>query len=450
MNKHTLQINFTSLFAPAISDGPLSVDALHNYFSHMTQGLNAFKEAHLMGYAHLPFDQQALEDVMKLRAQLQGYRQVVVFGIGGSALGAQSIYYALRGAYAQFENDQPRLFVLDHIEPLGLLELCDTLDIPSTVFILISKSGDTSETLAQYLALLHKQKNITSEQVVIITDPQKGFLREFSKKQSVKTLSVPPEVGGRFSVFSAVGLLPLSLVGVDIEALIQGAQIMQKQCERVDLNHNPAAIMAVSWYRWFKEKNMSQLVMMPYSDRLRYVSDWFAQLFGESLGKQGLGFTPIKALGVTDQHSQLQLYLEGPRDKVTVFLDVENYRNTAPTAELGFQDDRIEFLSHRSLHELMRAEKMATEECLRENHRPNQTITLSELNEKNLGQLYQLFMNVVPMIGAIMGINPFDQPAVERIKKLTFGLMGRKGFENEAGHFKNTQHNPKIVYTSES
>jgi len=207
--------------------------------------------------------------------------------------------------------------------------------------------------------------------------------------------------------------------------------------------------MATVWYHWLQNKKLSQVVMMPYSDRLRYVSDWFAQLFGESVGKGGLGYTPIKAVGVTDQHSQLQLYLEGPRDKLISFLDVSHYDNDAPTGASAFTDERISFLHNISLKELMQAEKKATEESLRENNRPNQTITLPRLDEYPLGQLYQLFMNVVPFIGALMDINPFDQPAVERIKRLTFGLMGRKGFENEAAHFQDAKHNPLIFYSDE-
>lgn len=451
MKNKSVQIDLTHLFQPAIADGPHSYADFQEAFSLAQDRMETMRQKNLLGYAGLPADAQAVEAVLQAAAKYKNIKNVVVLGIGGSALGAQSLYYALRGGFYGLGSKQtaPRLFVLDHIEPCAFLELPQYIDAKDSLFVLISKSGDTSETLAQYLALVKSFGKISKENLFVITDPQKGFLREMATNQGLPTLPVPSAVGGRFSVFSAVGLFPLALAGIDIERLIAGAGSMQNYCNDSQLTQNPAGLMATAWYHWLHSKNLSQVVMMPYSDRLRFVSDWFAQLFGESLGKQGLGYTPIKAVGVTDQHSQLQLYLEGPRDKLITFLEVSHYDDAAQTGVSENTDERIAFLHNTNLKDLMQAEKKATEESLRENGRPNQTITLPSLDEYPLGQLYQLFMNVVPLMGALMNINPFDQPAVERIKRLTFGLMGRKGFENEAAHFQDAKRNPLIFYSDE-
>jgi len=459
MKNKSLQIDLTHLFLPAIADGPASFSDFQQQFLRAQKGLQDFKTRGLLAYADLPFQTKILDDVLMAVKKYKGCRNVVVFGIGGSALGAQSIDYALRGSplFYNSPSTTPRLLVLDHIEPSAFLAMRDALDPKDSVFVLISKSGDTSETLAQYLFLIKHMPAVPRDNIFVITDPKKGFLRELATRKKWSTLPVPPEVGGRFSVFSAVGLFPLALVGIDVASLVLGAKNMQSFCNTNSLAENPGALMAVVWHYWLVTQHMTQVVMMPYSDRLRYFSDWFAQLFGESLGKkvvgsngeQHVGFTPIKAVGVTDQHSQLQLYLEGPRDKLLSFVDVDSYDDAGCLGVSDFADDRIEFLNDKTLLALMRAEKQATAEALRENQRPNQTVSLASLDEYSLGQLYQLFMNVVPYLGALLDINPFDQPAVERIKRLTFGLMGRKGFSEEAQKLSATNQNPLLFFSDE-
>lgn len=228
---------------------------------------------------------------------------------------------------------------------------------------------------------------------------------------------------------------------------------METLCQSSKLAQNPAGLLAMSLYAW-QQKGRSQVVVMPYADRLRLVSDWFAQLWGESLGKactidgqkKYVGSTPIKAVGVTDQHSQLQLYLEGPKDKVVLFIDVDDFNSDGHLSTIKTKDDRIDFLSGSSLAKLLKAEKLATEESLRENDRPNLSIKMSMVNEFQLGQLYQLFMNVIPYMGSLMGINPFDQPAVERIKQFTYGLMGRKKFDDYASKISDNPHDKRFIF----
>lgn len=436
MPESLLQIDLTSLYYPSMAEALHKPQDLQKGFEFVQKRIAKMNEAGLLGFSDLPFDQEMLESILQAKERYKNVKNIVVFGIGGSALGAQSIWYALNGAFAnlQTEREDPRFFVIDHIEPLALQELQEQLDAKDTLFIIISKSGNTSETLAQYRFLCEHFKNLSLENLFIITDQDKGFLKKQAEEEGIATLPVPKNVGGRFSVLSPVGLFPLAVAGVDIERLLQGARTMEEFCRKNSLSDNPAALMALTWNYWLQEKKFSQVVMMPYSDRLRFFSDWFAQLFGESLGKVKedghVGFTPIKALGVTDQHSQLQLYLEGPRDKIICFVDVTNYKNEGSLGQKQFGDDRIDFLAGSSMAKLMHAEKQATQKSLSENSRPNQTITLSGLDEFQLGQLYQLFMHVVPFLGALLEINPFDQPAVERIKNLTFALMGRKGFED--------------------
>ncbi len=439
--RHKITLDLNNLFQPAISHGLKNLSKLEPQFKEMHQAVMVLKRTGHLPFSTLPEDPILLDNVLTQTKQYAKVQNIVVLGIGGSALGTASIYQAIHGAYANHlrakNKTQPKLHVVDHIDPTTVMDLFELIKDEKNLFVIISKSGNTSETLAQYLLIKKVFGEKSQENMFFITDPHNGFLRDFVAKNNLPSLTVPTGVGGRFSAFTSVGLFPLAVSGVNITELLDGARHVENECRQGVLAQNPAALIALCTYEWMQKHKTTQVVMLPYTDRLRLFSDWFAQLWGESLGKRYtvngkekfIGSTPLKSVGVTDQHSQLQLYLEGPKDKIIYFVEIEKFSQKATLSDNKLDDEKIDFLTGKSLQELMRAEKIATEESLRENNRPNATIKLTEINEFQIGQLYQLFMNVIPYMGALLNINAFDQPAVERIKQFTFGLMERKGFE---------------------
>ena len=450
-----LKIDLNNLFQPAIKKGLSHFKNFKDDFDKIHKGLSVLRLTKQIGFSELPYDTDLVQDILQTKSDLNltSFDHVILFGIGGSALGPHSIYTALNGEFESQNTNHPKLLVLDNIEPLLYDDLCQKVSGKKNFFLFVSKSGNTSETLAQFL-FAQKTFNLNETNTIFITDSKKGFLRDFISDKNFKSYSIPENVGGRFSVLSPVGLVPLAFCGVDIQNLLEGAKSMEEQCRKNDLSENPAGLLATTTYEWMKKQSKSNFVMLPYSSRLKYFADWFCQLFGESLGKRfdlsgnevQTGFTPIKSLGATDQHSQLQLYLDGPKDKLVNFIEIESYKNAMSLGDRKTKDDRIDFLSGKSFKDLLQAEKKATEESLRSQDVPNFTVSLPELNAHTLGQLYQLYMNVIPLLGGLDNINPFDQPAVEQIKKFTFALMGKAGFEKQKEEFDNLKKSPEFIF----
>lgn len=457
-SRHPIVLDLNNLFQPAIKDGLKKISDFDKSFHQIHDGVKALKKTGQLPFSKLPSDDVILQQVQQAAQKFSGFENIVVFGIGGSALGASSLYQSFTGLYGNLKRDRkntsPRLFVLDNIDPNTIADVFKLTSSQKNLYIFISKSGNTSESLAQYLYVKRVAPELSNQNCFVITDSENGYLRALSEQENYESLSIPTGVGGRFSVFSSAGLFPLAVCGIDIETVLDGAQHAESQCQHDVLAQNPAALLAFSLHAWLKKKKMSQVALMPYSDLLRAFSEWFAQLWAESLGKKStlngkkefIGSTPLKNVGVTDQHSQLQLYLEGPRDKIVLFVDVEDTGGQGQLSDGKIGDERIDFLVGCSLKELMTVERMATEESLRENDRPNATIRLSMINEFQMGQLYQTFMNLIPYMGSLLNINPFDQPAVERIKKFTFGLMGRKGFEDFELKIKGREKKKELIF----
>ena len=268
--------------------------------------------------------------------------------------------------------------------------------------------------------------------IVATTDRKVGVLRQIAEQEGYKTFVVPDDVGGRFSVFSAVGLLPFALVGLDIDEIVSGIKDMDLALKNTDINENISAQSALIHYLLDTQKGKNMTVMMPYSSRLRYVSDWFVQLWAESLGKNDyVGQTPIKALGATDQHSQIQLFNEGPNNKVINFIRVEEFDNTLEIPNI-FEYTGIGSLGGKSINRLLNAEADATKVALVDNKRPVLTITRDKINGYNIGQLLYMLEVQTAIAGALYGVNAFNQPGVEQAKNYTYALMGRMGYEESA------------------
>jgi len=362
------------------------------------------------------------------------FDNLVVLGIGGSALGLRCAAQALLPPFWNLRSKQerrgrPRLFVCDNIDPESFAGLMGMLDISRTCFTVISKSGGTTETASQFLiAKSHLEEALGDgwrKNVVAVTDPEKGILRQIVNDEGLASFPVPSMLGGRFSVLCAVGLFPAACVGIDIEGLVGGARSMAERCQADTLDENPA-YKTGGFHYWFdakKGKNMS--VMIPYSDALSLASDWYAQLWAESLGKNGGGSTPVKALGATDQHSQVQLYMEGPKDKVFTFVGVERFRVDEKTTRISRPYDAYEYLDGKDMGTILKAEELATSRALASEGRPNMTVTMPEVDAEHLGEFFMLYETATAFAGALYGINPFNQPGVELGKRLTKEILGK-------------------------
>ena len=401
----------------------------------------------MMGWTELPYNQKEIvaDIIDTAKAIKKKFDNFVVLGIGGSALGPIAAFQALchlrHNELPKSKRKAPKLYVEDNVDPERMAALLDVLDLDKTIFNVVTKSGATSETMAQYLIIMKILKDKYGEKakdhMIATTSANKGNLIKIAQQEGLKTFYIPDGVGGRFSELCPVGLLPAAVAGIDIKAMLAGAQYMDKICKNKDVKKNPALMTAFLEYLAMQRgKNIS--VMMPYADSLKYIADWYCQLWGESLGKavdnEGnevfVGQTPVKALGVTDQHSQVQLYREGPFDKVITLIAVDNYRSTVEISE-GCKDiPDVSFLCGHTMNELITAERKATEYALTTAHRLNYTITLPEVNAFTIGELLYLFEMETAYAGAMLNINTFNQPGVEGGKNATYALFGRKGYEN--------------------
>lgn len=377
------------------------------------------------------------------------FDNILVLGIGGSALGGIAVTEALLKPYwnllsKEQRGDFPRIFFLDNIDPDSINGLLDILDLKKTLVNVITKSGSTAETMSQFMIVKDRlEKELGEDEyrknVVATTDKQTGVLRQIAEQEGYKTFVVPDDVGGRFSVFSAVGLLPFALVGIDIDEIMNGIKDMDLALKNTDINENIAAQNALIQYLLDIKRGKHISVMMPYSSKLKYVSDWYVQLWAESLGKdtdkQGnhvhIGQTPVKALGATDQHSQIQLYNEGPNDKIINFIRVKEFDTTLDIPKI-FEYTGIGYLGGKTMNDLINAEADSTKVSLSDYARPTVTITMPKVNGYYLAQLLYMFEVQTAIAGELYNINTFNQPGVEQAKNYTYALMGRAGYEDSA------------------
>ena len=449
MSKTTL--DYRNMLAPALDGRGFDPDRLEGDLADRFEGARAafegLREAGRLGFLDLPYATETLDRVTEVADGFgQWFENLVVLGIGGSGLGTVTLRDALLGPHWNELDEEareyyPRLFVLDNPDPATVGSLLDRLDLRKTLFNVVSKSGSTAETMALYLVVRGRLAEVVEEDKVrghflFTTDPDQGALRRIAEAEDIPTLPVPSNVGGRFSVLSPVGLLPAAISGVDVKALLEGAAAMEERCRGPVLKENPAGLLAVLLHAADREEGMPIHVLMPYSDRLRAFALWFQQLWAESLGKaRGVdgeeletGPTPLPAVGATDQHSQVQLFMEGPRDKVVVFLGSTEARRIEIPA-LHREIPTLSYLGGHTLDELLEAERRATAEALRRRGRPSMELEVARVTEEVMGELFMLFQIATIFAGDLYGVDPLDQPGVELGKTLTYGLLGREGFD---------------------
>lgn len=431
---------------------PAELKALQPAIQAGHKAMLSDRKSKRIGFFELHRDKAALKEVKAAVRHFSEKRpkNLVVLGIGGSALGTSTLVRALKPALynhlsADARGGYPRIFVVDNVDPETFQEVMDFCDPAETVYNFISKSGSTAETLSQSIVVIEALerrvgKGKVGEHVVVTSDPPSvgkstAPLLALKDKYRLHGLTMPANVGGRFSVFTAVGLFPAGMIGIDVDSLLAGAAEMDRRCSKPDIGTNPAYQRAAFQYLAYAKKGKTMSVLMPYADSLSLVSDWYRQLWAESLGKaigegdnlMRVGQTPIKALGVTDQHSQLQLYLEGPNDKIITIMDVGRMRHKVPMPRSVLPKGHAGYLSGITMQDLLRAECKATAGALREAGRPVLEIRLNQVNAFSMGELLYMFELETAMTAQLLGVNAYDQPAVERIKVLTRQYLGGAG-----------------------
>ena len=393
-----------------------------------------------IGFFDLPDDRATARACMDYARDLDPQIDtVVILGIGGSSLGPRALYSALAPAFDQLSPRSPgmprRLFFPDNIDPVTFGALLERVDLEKTLWNVVTKSGGTAETAAQILVVNERLEKAlgarAKDRVVCTTDPAKGALRATATQRGYRAFDVPPSVGGRFSVLSPVGLLPAALAGLDVAGLLDGARRMRDRVLAPDITTNPALLLASLLHHHHVVRGRPMTVMMSYVDGLYDTADWFRQLWGESLGKDGTGPTPIAARGATDQHSQLQLFAEGPDDKSYLFLGVGERASELriPDGELAQSQAEYKYLVGHGIGELLDAELLGTTSSLVRRGRPVGKLTLSRVSAESLGELIMLLEAATAFAGPLYGIDPFDQPGVEEAKRLAFAALGRPGYE---------------------
>jgi glucose-6-phosphate isomerase len=440
-----ISIDFTNMMASAVENGVTDAewDEAFGAFAAVHKDVTTLRNEGVADFMNLPRNKPLLQQSIDFARRVRGrYDDVVILGIGGSALGPIALKTALcqsgwNELTAEARSGSPRLHVLDNIDPVTIIAVLDRMKLERTLFIVTSKSGGTAETMSQFL-IAHDRITTAglsvSDHFVFVTDPKNGALRPLATELSVPALDIPPGVGGRYSVLTPVGTLPAALLGIDVSHLLAGAGEMLDKCDTTDLIGNPAGIIGSLFYVSDVRHGRAIDVLMPYADPLRDFAAWFVQLWAESLGKQradgkSVGSTPLPALGATDQHSQVQSFMEGPANKSVAFIAVQDHSSDIiiPTAfehvkELGY-------LGGHSLGALLNIEQRATAGALAKRGRANLTIHIEKIDAWHVGGLMMMLELATAYAGQMYGVNAFNQPGVELGKQFAYALMGRPGSE---------------------
>ena len=443
----TIAFDFTNMMAGALPAGAGITRA--EWEAAATPFAAAHRAVHTrtadLGFLTVPENETLLTQSLAVADAAVGrFDDVLLLGIGGSALGPIALRTALCPPHwnalpAEARGGRPRLHVLDNVDPATIAATLARLTLARTLVLVVSKSGGTVETMAQYLIVREALAQALGEaaareHLVFVTDPEVGALRRLARSEGIRTVDVPPNVGGRFSVLAPVGILPAALLGIDVRALLAGAAHATRGAETPELTRNlPGAFAVLQWLADTGHGRRIQ-VLMPYADPLRDVALWFVQLWAESLGKVHpagghVGPTPVPALGATDQHSQVQLFMEGPADKTVTFVAVRGREREGRIPSRHADIPELGYLGGHTLGELIAIEHRATAGALAARGRFNATMALDAVDAWHVGALMQTFALATAYAGALYGVNAFDQPGVELGKQFAYAMLGRAGSE---------------------
>ncbi len=372
------------------------------------------------GFFHLPQDTDLLSESKAVYEKFKHKKYFIHVGIGGSALGPDMFLKAL-GSKKGVE-----FIFLNNIDPDDLDRQLAKVNIKDALIYIVSKSGTTAETVAAMCILAGKlntagiKEDQFKDYFVFCTDPQKGDLRKIASQWGVCALTIPSNIGGRFSVLTPVGFLPMLFAGIDAERVLKGAA--ELQVKLTDKTQGQEFFKLATWVKDLHDKGIRQTVMMPYSSLLKEFSAWFVQLWAESLGKEGKGMTPVPAYGATDQHSQMQLFMEGPEDKTLFLIEVEKFEHDYPLSN-NIPGDSFKTLGAFSLATLMKAEFEGTLEALKESKKHVVHLRIPAVNEESLGQLILFSECLTVLMGKMLKVDPFNQPGVEAGKKYAYAWL---------------------------
>ncbi|MBI2995564.1 MAG: glucose-6-phosphate isomerase [Candidatus Melainabacteria bacterium] len=428
MNRQRIRIDLTNYFN--IESGANFKSCQDKVFNIIANLYSSKSDPQAMaGWLNLPCDLKMFEEINNFVQGIlssERYEHLLVLGIGGSSLGAQAIIEGLNTPlWNRLSKGKRKEFLtvdfIDNLDPVIIRTILSRLKLNKTLFVVASKGGSTVETIIPMLVIkkwLQEEACDFYKQCVFVTTENKGLLFDIGKRNSVTMFFIPENIGGRYSVFSPVGLLPIALCGVDINEIRAGILEADNLCKLQDLKLNLAASIALCAYFSYVA-NKTIFVLMPYSTCLKRFVDWFIQLWAESLGKSRRGSTPLGAIGATDQHSQIQMFNEGQNDKLVCFVKINKHKRDLTIPDFSSESQEFKLYADHKIGEVLNIELDATRRALTENERPNFTITLPELDEYYLAKLMYIFEVATAATGNLLGVNPFNQPGVELAKKYT-------------------------------
>lgn len=444
-----MKFNYSNMLEEAIGKHGLPLNSLLESRTSLNQIKERIQKKINKDYYPLQLPEvmaSHLDKIKKTAKKIQeNYENFVIVGIGGSSLGNELLHYAINGIYYNdsISRKTPRIYFMDNIDPESTKTLLTMLDLKKTMFNIITKSGNTAETMQNLLSITDalKKKNLDLEKhLIFTTDPEKGLLRKLSHELSVETFAIHPLVGGRYSVLSSVGLLSAAVEGINIDALLRGAELVKKNITKEsNPAHCAALLLPLIQYKLYKERGVNINTLFIYSDGLSHFGTWYRQLLSESIGKQfthreeqiSTGITPIGVRGATDQHSMLQLFMEGPFDKFIIFIAPVKYRKDFSLKGNLINSEDINYLKNKKASQLIKSEFLATQTAIKTSGKPSVAIEIPEINEEELGKLIYFAEYEVIALGEMLNVDPINQPAVEFGKQLTYGIMKRKGFEEK-------------------
>ena len=451
-----IEFNFKYVLESAIEENGFEESEIKSFESELVaarRSLNELRRSGEVGFYDEISNIGMVSDIKTAAEKLfsKDIQTLYVLGMGGSSLGAIFLKEALGGMRGGAEKNRGiNVIFSENIDPLYIKKNIECIDIKKTVFCFVTKSADTIEVVAQFFIikeLLEKTVKNYRDNLIFITDRQSGFLRRYADENGIAVLDIAKNVGGRYSITTAGTLFPAYIMGFDIEKFLHGAiSYRDGMLNKGVFENNPVYTMAAVIYLFYAKKNRNIFVPFVYSDYLREFSRWFRQLFAESLGKDLVSPTPVPAVGATDQHSQLQLYMQGPQDKLIGFFCLKDTGGDFTVNSSGFKE--FDYLNGKKLSDILINELKGVELALAINKRPSFRITLDKIDEFSMGELSFMCMEAVAVLGKLLKINPFDQPGVEKGKKFAYLLMGRKddSLSRESEELKRLNEIPDMHY----